>query len=74
MRDGRDFPESRLAAETPTGKAFLSWARFPLFEVGVGRWQNRVTIRDLRYADTRGRDWASVSIFLPPDTSEGGSR
>jgi inner membrane protein len=69
-RKGADFPQSRAAAESEEGAAFLSWARFPRFDINAGRVQERVTITDLRYSDESGRGWASVVIPLPPEQPE----
>jgi inner membrane protein len=63
-RKGADFPQSRAAAQTDVGAAFLAWARFPRFDVNVRRVQETVTITDLRYADESGRGWAMVVIPL----------
>ena len=65
-------PAVARAAETELGRRFLSWARFPVFEVearpGGG---TLVHIFDLRYA-SRPTGFGSVTIPVPPTAS--GSR
>jgi inner membrane protein len=56
------------AIQTPDGAAFFSWSRFPLFVAEPGSDGTRVRISDLRYADARGRGWASVIVRIPADT------
>jgi inner membrane protein len=53
------------AARTPDGAAFLSWSRFPRFAVEPGGEGRLVRISDMRYADVRGRGWASVVVLTP---------
>jgi inner membrane protein len=65
--NGRDTELAAAAARTPEGAAFLSWSRFPRFAVepassGGG---THVRISDMRYADVRGRGWASVVVRIP---------
>jgi len=54
-------PFARRAAATAEGRAFLLWARFPLFVPGgsEGCPPRRTCIRDLRYA---GQAWAELAI------------
>ena len=73
-RKGDQFPQAVTAANTEVGAAFLSWARFPRFDINVGRAQERVTITDLRYADEGGRGWATVTIPLRREWPEGEGR
>ena len=62
---GRGTPSAMAAAATPDGAAFLSWSRFPRFaEMSEGR-DPHVRISDMRYADVRGRGWASIVVRLP---------
>lgn len=56
---GRALPEALTAAQSPDGRAFLRWARFPVFRVERHGSLAVVTIGDERYPD---QDWASVSI------------
>jgi inner membrane protein len=62
---GRNTDLARAAAETPDGSAFLSWSRFPRFAAEPGGDGQLVRISDMRYADVRGRGWASVVVRLP---------
>jgi inner membrane protein len=62
---GRGTPYATAAAATADGAAFLSWSRFPRFaEVSEGL-DPHVRISDMRYADVRGRSWASIVVRLP---------
>ena len=62
---GRDTDLATAAAQTPDGAAFLSWSRFPRFATEAGSDGQLVRISDMRYADVRGRGWASVLVRLP---------
>jgi inner membrane protein len=62
---GRDTELAAAAASTPDGAAFLSWSRFPRFAAEVIDGAVHVRISDMRYADVRGRGWASVLIRIP---------
>ncbi len=62
---GRDSELAVAAAQTPDGAAFLSWSRFPRFASEPGSDGQLVRISDMRYADVRGRGWASVVVRLP---------
>ena len=62
---GRDTDLAAAAALTPDGAAFLSWSRFPRFAAEPGGDTLRVRISDMRYADVRGRGWASVVVRIP---------
>jgi inner membrane protein len=63
---GRDSELAAAAARTPDGAAFLSWSRFPRFAAEPGDDDGlRVRISDMRYADVRGRGWASVVVSPP---------
>jgi inner membrane protein len=71
---GRGTPSAMAAAATPDGKAFLSWSRFPRFaEVSEGR-DPQVRISDMRYADVRGRGWASIVVRVAPEATSSSSR
>jgi hypothetical protein len=74
VRTGAQYPQSHAAASTAIGVGFLSWARFPRFDVNVGRGQDRVMITDIRYADDGTRGWATVTIPLPREWPEGEGR
>jgi inner membrane protein len=59
----RDYPAVRRAANTPLGRRFLGWARFPAFRVDrMGDDRAMVHIVDLRYADRPGVSFGAVSI------------
>ena len=62
---GRDGELAAAAAQTADGAAFLSWSRFPRFAPEPGGDGQLVRISDMRYADVRGRGWASVVVRLP---------
>jgi hypothetical protein len=56
-------PAVSRAAESPVGRRFLGWARFPTFEVQqVSPGQYVVHIVDLRYARRPGDRFGAVSI------------
>jgi inner membrane protein len=63
---GRGSDLARAAARTPDGAAFLSWSRFPRFAAEPASDGLLVRISDMRYADVRGRGWASVVVRIPP--------
>ena len=65
---GRGTPYAAAAAATPDGAAFLSWSRFPRFAELSGGRDPHVRISDMRYADVRGRGWASIVVRVPTDT------
>ena len=64
---GRRTPYAAAAAATPDGAAFLSWSRFPRFAAVSEGPDAHVRISDMRYADVRGRGWASIVVRLSPD-------
>ena len=65
---GRGTSYAIAAASTRDGAAFLSWSRFPRFaEMSEGS-DTHVRISDMRYADVRGRGWASILVRVPTDT------
>ena len=68
---GRDAPGVAAAARTRDGAAFLSWSRFPRFAAERAGDSIRVRMSDVRYADARGRGWASVVVTVPapPDVA-----
>ena len=63
---GRGSDLAAAAARTPDGAAFLSWSRFPRFAAEPAGDGLLVRISDMRYADVRGRGWASVVVRIPP--------
>jgi inner membrane protein len=64
FRRGRpNHPSIGLAVSTPAGRRFLTWARFPSFQVEPsGTDSDIVHILDLRYTDRPGVRFGSVSI------------
>ena len=62
---GRATDLARAAAHTPDGAAFLAWSRFPRFAAEPGGDTLLIRISDMRYADVRGRGWASVVVRVP---------
>jgi inner membrane protein len=63
-------PAVSMAADTPLGRRFLGWARFPTFDVEqLTEDQMVVHIMDLRYARVPGERFGTVSIpvMLPTD-------
>ena len=68
---GRDTELAAAAAQTPDGAAFLSWSRFPRFAAEPRSDGVFVRISDMRYADERGRGWASVVVRLPSGVANG---
>ncbi len=64
---GRATPFANAAAATPDGAAFLSWSRFPRFAKVAEDRDLHVRISDMRYADVRGRGWASIIVRVPMD-------
>jgi inner membrane protein len=78
LGDVQAFPRGRpshpampAAAESPLGRRFLGWARFPTFEIqqlGTGRFL--VNIVDVRYARRPGARFGTISIPVTlPTTS-----
>lgn len=64
-------PAVSRAAESPAGRRFLGWARFPTFEIEqVGPAQYLVHMVDLRYAQRPGDAFGTISIPVTlPTTS-----
>ena len=62
-------PALALAADSPLGRRFLGWARFPIFEVEeLADGRAVVHVVDLRYARSPGDRFGAVSIpiTVPP--------
>ena len=56
-------PAVLAAAETPVGRRFLGWARFPTFEIQqLGKGRFMVNIMDVRYARRVGARFGTISI------------
>jgi inner membrane protein len=62
----RDHPLAQLARETPEGKAFLSWARFPFYVIRSDR--AVVHIVDARYTVDPEAPFGAIAIRLPAPT------
>jgi hypothetical protein len=58
-------PAARAARETPEGRKFLHWARFPFYRVVREGRGTTVRISDARYSGEQGGGWASVEVRLP---------
>ncbi len=69
-------PAFLVAAETPVGRSFLGWARFPTIQIQQSGGPDRFVVHmvDLRYARGPGERFGTVSIpvTLPPHTERGG--
>ena len=60
-----DNPLAQRAAETPRGRAYLRWSRFPFFVVQRVA-PPRVQLNDYRYAGPGGREtWLATIVDLP---------
>jgi inner membrane protein len=66
----RNHPAVRAASSTVLGRRFLTWARYPSFQVEETRGGVTVHIVDLRYADRPGVSFGAVSIpvTVPPQS------
>lgn len=66
-------PVGAAAASTPRVRAFLGWARFPVFLETRGADGPALRVRDIRYPGRAG-EWAGVTIPLPatPTPRSGG--
>jgi inner membrane protein len=59
--------EALAAADTPEGRRFLAWARFPFYVIDRREAEGiLVRIADARYSTGREGSWASVEVLLPP--------
>ncbi|MGZ8398652.1 MAG: metal-dependent hydrolase [Gemmatimonadales bacterium] len=68
-------PAFTLAEESPLGRRFLGWARYPTFDIQqVASRRFLVHIVDLRYARERGENFGSVSIPVTLPTASSPSR
>ncbi len=60
-----DHPLARVAAQTPAGRGYLRWSRFPFFVVQRVS-PPRVQLNDYRYAGPGGREtWLATTVDLP---------
>ena len=72
VRSNISDPAAQLAASYPEARAFLDWARFPVFKIDrLGRGY-RVLIDDLRYSNGVDPSWAAVEIILRTPTQARG--
>jgi inner membrane protein len=61
---GAADPRARRAAETPEGRGFLRWSRFPYYAAGVDGDSALVVIGDVRYAAGTQDSWAATRVRL----------
>jgi inner membrane protein len=59
-------PLARLAADSPAGRDFLVWSRFPFFVVEEGPGGARVRIDDARYTRGAASSFARVVVEVDP--------
>jgi inner membrane protein len=72
---GADAPAARAAAAaTPTGRIFLGWARFPVFEVLSSAAGYEVLLADARYTLSGRARFGAVAITVPRAVSSPPSR
>ena len=66
----RPSPEYELARRDPSIRGFMTWVRFPWYEVERDGHETRVLIHDARYAVRRrsGRGFGGVVVTLPRTT------
>jgi inner membrane protein len=57
-------PAAVAAGNTPEGRRFLSWARFPVYRIEHRAKETLVHLADARYPGKRG-SWARVTVRLP---------
>lgn len=60
----RDDPIAQRASALPVVRTFLSWARFPYFEIDRDASGFVVRVSDARYARPGGQSWASITVHL----------
>lgn len=66
-------PLAERAAQTPVGRAYLRWSRFPFFVVKQTAPTVQVQLNDYRYAGPSGRDtWLSATVEWPTDVAPSG--
>lgn len=59
---GLDDPRAQRARETPDGRRYLAWSRFPYFVSGVDGDSLLVHLGDVRYTEGVEPSWASVRV------------
>jgi hypothetical protein len=59
---GDGDPAVMQARQIPKARAFLGWARFPMYNVVRENGITHVWISDARY---RGASWATIEVTLP---------
>jgi inner membrane protein len=63
----RESPEWSMARRDPSIRGFLTWVRFPWYEVERSGGETRVYVQDARYAVRRaGRGFGGVVVVIPP--------
>jgi inner membrane protein len=60
----RDDPIAERATTVPAVRTFLSWSRFPYFEIDRDATGFVVQVSDARYARPGGQSWASITVHL----------
>ncbi len=62
---GAGEPGVRAASDTPEGRRFLTWSRFPQYVSTRLGDSIRVEMSDARYAEPGGGTWAGVTVMVP---------
>ena len=63
---GWEHPAVSLIGNEPEAARFLSWSRYPFFQVTGSDTSFTVTMDDARYSDGRSRSWAAVTVQVQP--------
>ena len=70
----RPSPEWEAAKRDPSVRGFVTWMRFPWYEIEQTTEGTRVHIGDARYAVRRGRTFGDTSVLIPYSASPPQSR
>ena len=62
---GGDSVAAAAISKSRSGRAFLHWARFPVFREERRGDSVVIRVHDLRYVDDRGESWAAVEATMP---------
>lgn len=73
VRRNADHPIVAQVAGNERVRDFLSWSRFPFFQVERFGPGYRVVLDDLRYSDGSSPSWAAVELYLNGDGSGDGT-
>ncbi len=71
---GTGHPAVAIAVETPEGRVFLSWSRFPIFSVKDVGDAYLVTFDDVRFVPPEGPSWAARVVHVPKAAAGGMSQ